>query len=287
MNVTALVDTSGTVLERVVYDPYGNPTFYDGSWTSPSATSSYDNVVLYCGYRFDPETGLYHVRYRMYHATLGRWVQRDPWRPSTTPARGSIIDGQPTPGVIAPQDQYGDGMNLYQDRGSNPVVHVDSLGLKKCKWTGEIEGSGFGAILAPYQVITVSAHGTDDEGCCYGIRAEGSSWFTGGGMFAGLISAQASFTDFEAECEWPVQDGDPASLAIVGAGFSVGPVPVSLALVQGKAGDFLVHDGPFEVSGLNVFFPGGAMSVTNLNVTHRSGPTPCQTSGAFPNYNAH
>jgi len=65
MNVTALVDTSGTVLERVVYDPYGNPTFYDGSWTSPSATSSYDNVVLYCGYRWNGETGLYHVRRRL------------------------------------------------------------------------------------------------------------------------------------------------------------------------------------------------------------------------------
>ena len=78
MNVTALVDTSGTVLERVVYDPYGNPTFYDGSWTTPSATSSYDNVVLYCGYRWDGETGLYHVRHRMYHPTLGRWLQRDP-----------------------------------------------------------------------------------------------------------------------------------------------------------------------------------------------------------------
>jgi len=72
MNVTALVDTSGTVLERVVYDPYGKATFYDGSWTSPSATSAYDNVVLYCGYRWDGETGLYHVRHRMYHASLGR-----------------------------------------------------------------------------------------------------------------------------------------------------------------------------------------------------------------------
>ena len=78
MNVTALVDTSGTVLERVVYDPYGNPTFYDGSWTTASDTSSYDNVVLYCGYRWDGETGLYHVRHRVYHATLARWVQRDP-----------------------------------------------------------------------------------------------------------------------------------------------------------------------------------------------------------------
>jgi len=103
MNVTALVNTSGTVLERVVYDPYGNPTFYDGSWTSPSATSSYDNVVLYCGYRLDAETGLYHVRHRVYHATLGRWNQRD---------------------LIG----YTDGMSLYRYVNGAPVLFVDPSG---------------------------------------------------------------------------------------------------------------------------------------------------------------
>jgi len=104
MNVTALVDTSGTVLERVVYDPYGNPTFYDGSWTTPAATSSYDNVVLYCGYHLDPETGLYHVRHRMSHASLGRWNQRDP-------------------------AGYVDGMGLYEYVWSAPIGNLDPSGL--------------------------------------------------------------------------------------------------------------------------------------------------------------
>jgi len=109
MNVTALVDTSGTVLERVVYDPYGNPTFYDGSWTTASDTSSYDNVVLYCGYRWDGETGLYHVRHRVYHATLARWVQRDP-------------------------AGYVDGMGLYEYAGSNSIRSTDPSGKVKVKW---------------------------------------------------------------------------------------------------------------------------------------------------------
>jgi len=104
MNVTALVDTSGTVLERVVYDPYGNPTFYDGSWTSPSDTSSYDNVVLYCGYRWDGETGLYHVRHRVYHATLGRWNQRDP-------------------------AGYADSANFYAYVMTSPLSNADPTGL--------------------------------------------------------------------------------------------------------------------------------------------------------------
>jgi RHS repeat-associated protein len=60
-------------------------------------------VVLYAGYRFDAETGLYHVRHRMYHATLGRWLQRDPIG-------------------------YEDGMGLYEYARSSPIVHLDPLG---------------------------------------------------------------------------------------------------------------------------------------------------------------
>jgi len=112
MNVTALVDTSGTVLERVVYDPYGNPTFYDGSWTSPSATSSYDNVVLYCGYHLDAETGLYHVRHRSYHPRLGRWMQRDP-------------------------TGYRDSVSLYEYARGLPIRLVDPSGLASCSEENE------------------------------------------------------------------------------------------------------------------------------------------------------
>jgi len=85
MNVTCLVDAAGDAVERYVYDPYGKATILDGTtggqtdWaTDADQKSDVDNEILYCGYRFDPETGLYHVRHRHYHPTLGRWVQRDP-----------------------------------------------------------------------------------------------------------------------------------------------------------------------------------------------------------------
>lgn len=52
---------------------------------------------------------MYHVRYRMYHPTLGRWLQRDPVG-------------------------YVDGMGLYEYMGSRPVAHVDPTGLA---WTQE------------------------------------------------------------------------------------------------------------------------------------------------------
>jgi len=78
MNVTALVNDSGTVVERYVYDPYGKVTFMDGSWNEITWANSKQNHILYCGYYYDDETGLYSVRNRTLHPTLGRWTSRDP-----------------------------------------------------------------------------------------------------------------------------------------------------------------------------------------------------------------
>jgi len=103
-NVTALVNTSGTVLERTMYDPYGKPTFYDANWANPSDSSAYANEVLFAGYRYDTETGLYHVRHRAHHPTLGRWMQRDPVG-------------------------YDDGLHLYAYALTNPVLYIDPMGL--------------------------------------------------------------------------------------------------------------------------------------------------------------
>ena len=98
-NVTALIERGdGSVLERYEYDPYGSVTVLNPSWQE--YYPSYDNEILYCGYRWDPESGLYHVRYRMYHPTLGRWMQRDPIG-------------------------YADAMSLYEYVASNPAVDLD------------------------------------------------------------------------------------------------------------------------------------------------------------------
>jgi len=94
MNVTALLATDGTPLERYAYDPYGKVTIYDGTWTNTRNTSSYDNSILFCGYYRDNETGLYHVRNRYYYPYFG-WITRDP-------------------------AGYADGMSLYEYCASGP-----------------------------------------------------------------------------------------------------------------------------------------------------------------------
>jgi RHS repeat-associated protein len=105
-NTTALVEEDGDVVERVMYDPYGKPTFYDADWANPSASSAYANEILYCGYRYDHESRLYHVRHRMYHPTLGRWTSRDPIG-------------------------YWHAMHLYGYVMGAPTAFVDPFGLMK------------------------------------------------------------------------------------------------------------------------------------------------------------
>jgi len=105
MNITALVDTTGAVQERYVYDAYGKATIYDDDWSETKTwAASKANEILYCGYCYDPESNLYHVRNRYYHPTLGRWTSRD-------------------------REGYVDGMNLYEYVGSRPTLFTDPVGL--------------------------------------------------------------------------------------------------------------------------------------------------------------
>ena len=104
-NVTAVIKPDGTVAERYTYDPYGQVTFKAADWSDAAsqAKSAYDNEILYCGYRWDPESGLFHVRNRYLTPPLGRWLTND---------------------LIG----YRDGMNRYQYGKANPLSWVDTHG---------------------------------------------------------------------------------------------------------------------------------------------------------------
>ena len=111
-NITALVNQSGTVVERYGYDPYGKVTVLDADCSADAdGKSNYYNEILCCGYHFDSETYLYHIRRRYYHPTLARWLTRDPLNRDI------------------PGNGYHDGVNLYEYVKSRPIRRLDPKGL--------------------------------------------------------------------------------------------------------------------------------------------------------------
>jgi RHS repeat-associated protein len=102
-NVTALLDASGNVLERYVYDPYGAFTVLTPAWLARGA-SAYGWLYLLQGERFDGATGLYLAGRRDQSPSLDRWLQQDPL-------------GQ----------RAGDA-NIYRQESNNPVRYTDPSG---------------------------------------------------------------------------------------------------------------------------------------------------------------
>jgi RHS repeat-associated protein len=76
-NITAIVNSSGSVQERYAYSPYGVPVFLTSTFGSRSS-SSFDWRYLFTGRRQDTETGLYDFRYRVLSPLVGLFLSRDP-----------------------------------------------------------------------------------------------------------------------------------------------------------------------------------------------------------------
>lgn len=109
----SLTNSSGSVIQRYAYDPYGTTTMLTSSWAYDS-TGGGTNFFLYTyqGMRIlgAPGTsGLFFSDTRIYNAQLGRWISQDP-------------------------AGYVDGANIYEFAGGDPVEHVDPSGLEWQIW---------------------------------------------------------------------------------------------------------------------------------------------------------
>lgn len=91
-SVIATTNSSGAVLNRYTYGPFGESAALAGTTHG------------YTGQRYDAETGLYHYKMRQYSPKLGRFLQPDPI------------------GMAG-------GINLYGYVGNSPLTTVDPLGL--------------------------------------------------------------------------------------------------------------------------------------------------------------
>jgi len=104
-NVTALVNSSGVVVERYVYSPYGVMTIYNAGYTSTLSSSAYGWVYGFQGMRYDTASGLYGSASRFYSPTLQMWITMDP-------------------------TGFGGGdVNLYRSFNNDPINKTDPSGL--------------------------------------------------------------------------------------------------------------------------------------------------------------
>jgi RHS repeat-associated protein len=76
-NVVALTNAAGVVQERYTYASFGKLNVFDTSFT-PKSASTFNLTRSFTGQVIDAETGLMLYRNRVYHPTLGRFLQRDP-----------------------------------------------------------------------------------------------------------------------------------------------------------------------------------------------------------------
>ena len=100
-DVTAIIDSQGTEVASYAYDAWGNCTVLDGMQISMY------NPLLYRGYVYDWETGLYYLQSRYYDPEWGRFINCDVY----------AATGQ---GLI--------GNNMFAYCNNNPVMYKDPSG---------------------------------------------------------------------------------------------------------------------------------------------------------------
>lgn len=122
----AVTDKDGKVAERIAYDAYGKPTFFNASGNEISE-SSIGNNILFTGREYDAETGTYYFRARIQQPYLGRFNQMD---------------------LVLYLDSY----NTYHYALNNPINKMDKYGF--CGEPISPINSIFGGYNSPYNTPT-------------------------------------------------------------------------------------------------------------------------------------
>ena len=98
----ALTDKDGNVAERIAYDAYGTPTFFNASGDE-IAESSNNNNVLFTGREHERNCSLLFIRERSYSYNIGKFIQFDPLG-------------------------YVNSLNSYSYNLNNPINRIDPYG---------------------------------------------------------------------------------------------------------------------------------------------------------------
>jgi RHS repeat-associated protein len=116
-SIVATTNSSGAVLNKDSYSPFGESATFAGS------------TFGFTGQRYDSETGLYYYKARYYSPSIGRFLQPDPIGYTKLPCtcRCKEIDCDGT-GALQ--------LNLYSYVGNDPLNWSDPLGLAQSANSG-------------------------------------------------------------------------------------------------------------------------------------------------------
>jgi len=174
-NVSALVNTTGNVVERYVYSPFGSVTVLTPTWGA-WGSSAYAMSYLFQGGRYDDAIGDYRFGAREYRPTIEVWTSQDPLG-------------------------YQAGPNLYQFVGDNPTLATDPTGKDVYLETygsssnpGEQSSDSLCSPSNAYHqricVDTWNAQGAFSGRRCFSFRGTGYRWPTFSSTWLGHDSCQ-------------------------------------------------------------------------------------------------
>ena len=107
-DITHILDNTGMVVAKYVYDAWGNHVIVDGNGNDLASGVGVLNPFRYRGYYYDTETNLYYLQTRYYDPEVGRFLSQD------------------DVSYLAPDNI--NGLNLYAYCANNPVMNVDPTG---------------------------------------------------------------------------------------------------------------------------------------------------------------
>jgi RHS repeat-associated protein len=163
LSVVGITDSSGTIVERVRFDPFGQPTIYDPAGANILPTSAVGFRPIFGGMTYLHEVGLYHTSARLYDPKTGVFLARDKF----------LYHSSPSPYLYA---------------AHNPVDLVDTdgrlafLGILVVIAIGAVAGAGMNAARQGIQMA-------EDPTKTFSWGEVGRSALLGGALAPALVYA--------------------------------------------------------------------------------------------------
>lgn len=156
-STTVRTRSDGLLLERIVYQPYGEAVQVAGGSASPPEFG-------YTGQRFEKSVGIYDYGARWYDPALGRFLQPDPVVPSPT----------------NPQS-----LNRYAYVLNNPISRIDPTGNVSVSGIFGGVASAAGAVFSPFSNFAAGFGSSLAHSIANSPRSNSSNWAYNAGAAIG------------------------------------------------------------------------------------------------------